>query len=344
MFPILSFSYLFAVLYRGPMWHKAVLLISAAPIAILMNSVRIAVAGIMVQYFGNGWLEGATHFFEGWVMFLICILMLILLAWVLLFLRRDKLSLTEALDLDFDGLGPQVARLQYVLPSKALITSVVLGFAFLAAAFSIPERGTIAPERDPFAIFPRSMNGWEQQGPRQILGPATERALAADDYHQVDLLKAEYDQPVGLFMAYYNDQSKNGVHSPEVCLPGAGWEIAWLERSDLTEVMGSETPFMVNRAIIQKGQVRMMVYYWFQQRERRIAWDLAAKYYLLVDGVTTGRTDGALVRLTTVINRADTSDQAALAKAEEDANERLLDALKSIDPNLPRYIPMGLEF
>jgi exosortase D (VPLPA-CTERM-specific) len=38
LFPIMSFSYIFAVLYRGPMWHKAVLLISAAPITVFMNS------------------------------------------------------------------------------------------------------------------------------------------------------------------------------------------------------------------------------------------------------------------------------------------------------------------
>lgn len=343
MFPILSFSYLFAVLYRGPMWHKAVLLISAAPIAVLMNSLRIAVAGIMVQYFGDGWLEGATHFFEGWVMFIICIFMLILLAWVLLFFRKDKLSLTQALDLDFDGLGPQVARLQYVLPSKAMITAAVLGLVFLAGAVSMPERGTIAPEREPFAVFPRSMNGWEQQGPRQVLGPAIERSLAANDYHQVDLKHPDHDLAVGLFMAYYDDQSKNGVHSPEVCLPGAGWEIAWLERSDLTAEMDSETPFMVNRAIIQKGQHRMMVFYWFQQRERRIAWDFAAKYYLVVDGVRTGRTDGALVRLTTVIAPTSPDDEDGKAQAIEEANARLMDALKAVDPELSRFIPTGLE-
>lgn len=32
LFPILSFSYLFSILYKGPMWHKAVLLLSAAPL------------------------------------------------------------------------------------------------------------------------------------------------------------------------------------------------------------------------------------------------------------------------------------------------------------------------
>ncbi|MEM9422896.1 MAG: archaeosortase/exosortase family protein, partial [Pseudomonadota bacterium] len=52
LFPILSFSYIFAVLYKGPMWHKAVLLLAAAPITVLMNSVRIAVAGYIVNNYG----------------------------------------------------------------------------------------------------------------------------------------------------------------------------------------------------------------------------------------------------------------------------------------------------
>lgn len=52
LFPILSFSYIFAVLYRGPVWHKAVLLLSAVPITVVMNSVRIAIAGIIANYYG----------------------------------------------------------------------------------------------------------------------------------------------------------------------------------------------------------------------------------------------------------------------------------------------------
>ncbi|MGH9270616.1 MAG: exosortase, partial [Ilumatobacteraceae bacterium] len=48
MFPIMSFSYVFAVLYRGPVWHKIVLLLAAVPIAVLMNSFRIGVIGVLV--------------------------------------------------------------------------------------------------------------------------------------------------------------------------------------------------------------------------------------------------------------------------------------------------------
>ncbi len=34
LFPILSFSYFFSTLYRGPFWHKLVLLLAAGPITI----------------------------------------------------------------------------------------------------------------------------------------------------------------------------------------------------------------------------------------------------------------------------------------------------------------------
>ncbi len=83
LFPILSFSYLFSILYRGPLWHKAILLLSAAPIAVLMNSFRIGVIGILVDSYGIEQAEGFLHFFEGWIIFLACIGILFLMAVVL---------------------------------------------------------------------------------------------------------------------------------------------------------------------------------------------------------------------------------------------------------------------
>ena len=187
MFPIMSFSYIFATLYRGPVWHKLTLLLAAVPIAIVMNSVRIAVAGIIVQRYGNEWLEGFTHFFEGWVIFLACIFILFGLAWLMLFLRRDKMSLVEALDLDTTGLGTQALRLRFVQPSRALILSAVLCIGAVAALQSLPERGSLQPARDSFALFPRTLGDWRQDGPREFLAPGIERVLSADDYHQVTL-------------------------------------------------------------------------------------------------------------------------------------------------------------
>jgi len=197
---------------------------------------------------------------------------------------------------------------------------------------ALPERGAVTQSRDQFALFPREMGGWRQSGPRELLSEGVAQTLAANDYHQVNLVNPEAAAPVGLFMAWYEDQSRGGVHSPEICLPGSGWEIAWLERSDIAAQMGSQTPFDINRAIIQKGETRMMVYYWFQQKNRRIAWDFAAKYWLMVDGITTGRSDGALVRLTTIIGPGE---------ADADAEARLQEVLTGLVPVLPRFIPEG---
>jgi exosortase D (VPLPA-CTERM-specific) len=330
LFPILSFSYIFAVLYRGPMWHKAILLLAAAPITVLMNSVRIAIAGMIVNSYGVEWVDGFTHFFEGWVIFLSCVIILFGIARLLLFFNPRRMSLAESLDLDTDGLGTQFMRLQYLRPSPALISAAVAGLVAAAAWQAVPERGSTLPVREDFASFPRELGDWRQVGVHEVLEPAVEQSLGADDYHNVQLAAPGSDIPVGLFMAWYADQTDGGVHSPEICLPGAGWEIAWLERSDIAPAIGESEEFMVNRAIIQKGETRMMVLYWFDQRGRRIAWDMAAKFYLMIDGMTTRRTDGAMLRLTTLIGPNESDAQA---------EARLLDVLKEMQPPLRRFIP-----
>lgn len=160
LFPILSFSYIFAVLYRGPMWHKAVLLLAAAPITVGMNSVRIAIAGWIAQNWGTDHLEGFTHFFEGWVIFMICIVLLFLLAWIMLLFRRDRVSLPDALDLDTSGLGTQAMRLTLVQPSRILITASLITVLGAVAWHVRPQVAQVDVVRDPFAIFPRQMGEW----------------------------------------------------------------------------------------------------------------------------------------------------------------------------------------
>jgi exosortase D (VPLPA-CTERM-specific) len=322
LFPILSFSYIFAVLYRGPLWHKAVLLLSAAPITVLMNSVRIGVAGYIVNNYGLEWVEGFSHFFEGWVIFLACVLILFAMARIMLFFNSRKMSLAEALDLDTEGLGTQFMRLRYVQPSAALITAAGLALAASFAWSAMPERAAVDNiERASFATFPRTNGNWTQEGPAHILEASVAGALQADDYHSITISNPDHAATVGFFSAWYKDQTQGGVHSPEICLPGSGWEIAMLERVNMADTFGTDEPFMANRAIIQNGGLRVMVYYWFEQRGRRIAWDLEAKLWLVFDGILSGRTDGAMVRLTTSILDTET---------DAEAEQRLISATRAM--------------
>lgn len=330
LFPIMSFSYIFAVLYQGPMWHKAVLLIAAAPITVLMNSVRIAIAGWIVQNWGLEHVEGFSHFFEGWVIFMASVALLFLLAWLMLFLHPRRPSLVDALDLETSGLMTQAARIRLVEASPAMIAGA-LALVGAALAWQVrPEVQTLAVQREPFVLYPAQVGDWKAGIPK-TLEPGVARTLGADDYHSVTFTNPDAAAQVDFFVAWYDDQSQGGTHSPEICLPGSGWEIAWLERVDIAPELGLSEPYNLNRAVIQKGETRMLAYYWFEQHGRHVAWDFAAKFWLLVDGITMGRTDGALVRMITPIGRDETVEQAEV---------RLKDFFLANKPVMTRFVPV----
>jgi len=323
LFPILSFSYIFAVLYRGPIWHKAVLLIAAAPLSVLMNSVRIAIAGVVVDRYGLAHVEGITHFLEGWVIFVTCVALLFGLARVLLFFRSDRPRLVDALDLETDGIWTQFLRLGR---APAMVLPAVVMLALAASVTVLPERVPAPIARDSFATFPRGLGAWRMQSDSR-LDPGIERVLRADDY-MVRLYEAPAsDAWVELFAAWYVDQSRGGTHSPEVCLPAGGWEIASLRQIDAP---GADGMFTLNRALIQKGLERMLVYYWYDQQGLRTASSFRSRFILTLAKLKTGRSDGALVRLTTPIRVGET---------EADAEARLQALLKAADGPLAQALP-----
>jgi len=329
LFPILSFSYLFAILYRGPVWHKAVLLLSAAPLTVLMNSVRIGVIGILVNRYGIEQAEGFMHFFEGWIIFLICIAILFLMAVALQRLTKDPKPLSEAIDLDFQGFGSIFGRVLSIRPSAAL-TAGALITVIVSTAWATQGTQDFEPvERRPFAVFPRQIEGWSGTSTR--LDADIEEVLGADDYLQANYLSPDGGELVNLFVAFYDKQTEGeGIHSPEVCLPVGGWEIFTLEpySVDMTETGYGQ--FEVNRAVIQKGLSKQLVYYWFEQRGKRMTSDIKAKASVIYDSLTMGRSDGALVRFVTPIGKDE--DDA-------DADARLQWFMSKSLKRLPEFVP-----
>ena len=76
LLPLTCISFIVAYLYKAPFWKKVVVVVSAVPITILINSFRIAAAAVLVGYFGSQMAEGFLHQFEGWVVFIIGTLLL----------------------------------------------------------------------------------------------------------------------------------------------------------------------------------------------------------------------------------------------------------------------------
>jgi exosortase len=57
-------------------WVRSVIALSAIPVAILANGLRVASAGVAAHNFGSAGAEGLFHEFSGWVVFVIAFLMM----------------------------------------------------------------------------------------------------------------------------------------------------------------------------------------------------------------------------------------------------------------------------
>lgn len=329
LFPILSFSFIFAILYKGPRWHKIVILLSAAPITVFMNSLRIGIIGFMVDQRGIEAAEGFLHLFEGWVIFLSCVFLLFVLAIIMQRLSPNPKPLADTIDIEFNGLGHQAGRISTHVVSAALIAATLLTASVSAAWVFVPRAERVEVSRDPFVLFPVNLNEWEGQINR--LEPDIEAVLGADDYYSAYYQKPDAPAGVDFFSAYYHKLTEGqGIHSPEVCIPTAGWEMAKIEQKEINIERSGWAPFSVNRAVIEKGLSQQLVYFWFEQRGRRLTNDYVAKAYTVLDGVTKGRTDGALVRVITPI---------LSGEKMETTDARLQDFLNEALPELGRYIP-----
>jgi EpsI family protein len=126
------------------------------------------------------------------------------------------------------------------------------------------------------------------------LSPEVVEAAGVDDYVNRVYATAS-GHAVSLYVGYYASQRQGDtIHSPQNCLPGAGWQaVASTRRAFSTPDAAVE----VNDVLIQKGLDRAEVLYWYQGRGRTIASEYANKLWLMLDAARLHRTDGGLVRI-----------------------------------------------
>jgi exosortase D (VPLPA-CTERM-specific) len=330
LFPLMAFALLCAVMFRGAVWQRVLLFFSSLPIAIVMNSFRIAVTGVLVNSNGISAAEGFLHYFEGWVIFTLCLALLFMEMWALA--RLGGRSLDEVFDLDLPGRTALPGLTVLLSPNRPLLAAVLLLVLGALGSFAIANRVEQVPARTPLTAFPLKLGEWrgtEGEVPREQL-----EELKLTDYIMASYARPGLDQSVELYVAYYASQRKGAsIHSPKACLPGGGWVIDEFSQVRV-DGAGPDTPagdaLEVNRSLISLGPQRMLVYYWFQQRGRNITNEYLAKWYIFQDSLLMNRTDGALVRVITVLPEG--SDVEA-------ADQRLQEFIRVAAPRLGYYVP-----
>lgn len=73
-------------------WRSTIIVVSAVPIAIFTNALRVSGTGVLARYYGTQVADGFFHGFSGWVIYVVAFLMLFGVGWLLDRLTPNKPS------------------------------------------------------------------------------------------------------------------------------------------------------------------------------------------------------------------------------------------------------------
>jgi EpsI family protein len=188
-------------------------------------------------------------------------------------------------------------------------------------------KSLVIPERQDFdGVLAEFDDSWTKDV--RPIDPTVAEVLGADDTIVVNLSSPAGDV-FNLYMAYLDAQRDGrSWHSPRQCIPGGGWKIARHTIEKTTTATGE--PFAYNRMIIENSDSKQLVYYWYDQRGRKVANEFVMKFWLIVDAVTRKRSDGAMVRLITPV-------LDSMTVGEADA--KLQGMQSRLQTFLPAYVP-----
>ncbi len=322
----LALGIIFCYFFQRRIWKVALLLLAMIPFAILANAFRLVIIGIWPIF-----EKGIWHSSIGLTVFMLGLDYLRGLNW--LFNRispepspapaaqpaHEAQASAEPISLAA-GSTPEPSRFASY---PHLAAALVLVALVAPVAISGVEAQPVPLVQD-FQLFPMEMGSW--RGRHVHIDPVMVAATGAST-----VLNAEFanpgskSPPVGLWIAYYeNQRSGASVHSPNTCLTGSGWKTVH------REVIPVAPDKSVNFAILELGGQRMAMFFWYFERGRWITSDYGHKLSIAYDRLMKQRADGALVRLTTMVQNHD----------DQQARQLLENFLTYLAPVLPEFMRM----
>ena len=360
LFPLIVLAILVAYFSKSAWWKKALVVLSAIPISIFVNGLRIASVGLLYPIWGPSVTEGFFHDFSGWAIFMISLGILLSELWILDFVFKEKsvkpkaISESQKKENPASGIaqsaklkaqekehgqkaqselqntveksrGTRAGKLGFFQP-QFIVAMVLLG-ATAAIAQTVNFREEVPIARS-FHQFPLGIGSWT--GQLQSMDQEFIDELDLSDYIMVNFRNGS-NPSINFYTAYYESQRKGeSIHSPSSCLPGSGWEFHQAGRVEIPLSKPDAHTIAVNRAVMSNVGLKQLSYYWFPMRGRIATTLWQVKLYNFWDALTRQRTDGALVRLITPIGRNE--------KVEE-ADARLQAFTRELVPVLDHFLP-----
>lgn len=325
MYPLMTIGLMMGYMYKAPFFARSLLFLSSVPISIVMNSFRIAIVAVLVNQSGIEAAEGFMHYFEGWVIFLLCIFLLLIEAKLFnIVLKLNDRSLADSFDyLETRGHEESLIEVKSEVKRGPIIACVAVVLLTSFSTLSIHHRKEIIPQRALFNQYPLTVGDWH--GRTYEFSNNEDKILQLKDYYLANYSKGNVN--IDVYYGYTDSQRTGFVpHSPKACVPGGGWEITDTRIYPIQ--IDANKKIEVTRMLVSKGESKQVIYYWFHQRGRDLSNEFPMKFALLYDAIKIDRTDGAIVRFTTKVYQS-----------EADADRVLAEFIRLNYPLFPKFIP-----
>jgi len=216
-------------------------------------------------------------------------------------------------------------------PAARIVTALLVVQAALLYSAVRPE---FIPSSRSLEEMPGRLGSWHLAATGVIEQEVLDVLQADDILNRVYCDSASLDCTktgqglAGLFVAGFRTQrTGKAPHSPKNCLPGSGW--VPVTSGEITIDVGRGAPISVNRYVVASGNQKQLVLYWYQSRDRVVANEYKAKFWVMADAIRLNRTDTALVRVVIPVSNGDE------AQAQTSATE----FVKSFYSTLLDYLP-----
>jgi exosortase len=233
----LGMSYMFlacsfgaVLMIRRPMLDSSLLVASAIPIGLGANIARIVATGLLHQTMGERIADAVYHDVAGWVMMLLALFILWIECKLLPHLFIDTATQTQDQPPEITSVKRSTRQgLEFI--TRVSITASIAGLLIVAATGLVTglwtNRWANTSELDAAAArlgrLPLEIGDWK--GQLEPVNPREVKAADVEGFVLASYSNRRLARRVGLLLVC-GRPGPVAAHTPEVCYPGAGFELA----------------------------------------------------------------------------------------------------------------------
>jgi len=263
---------------------KLAVILSCIPITVVVNALRIWLTAVLAVHVSPETAQGFFHVGEGFLLFFAAAA--ILWGWARLLgavLPRGSSPSPDPVRPARAGpVRPVTPRVAYALAVLTLALATLGVYHARARVSDVsPSTEALARMRGAFSGLPLDVAQGAYLGEPLTWDEEIIRRSGADAYGAV-----RYEDGDGReYQVYIAGALRNpsNFHAPNVCLPSADWETLAAQSVPFTGFPVADTSARMQRLLLQRGDDRMLTYYWFQAGARPAAGEWTVRFYRLLD-------------------------------------------------------------